>query len=282
MATRLGDHLAVREWRPAPDSPERVGVVERLTAPVAADPWPALAPGALAEAQVRPWVLPAVYQRLLADQGQFLAEFARAWRSSSALPGWTSTPTRAWNSKLDAFVRRAQRAITRYEGSLLQLNIGDKGSYLYAAFGAPQAHDDDPGPRGGRRPGTAPASQPNTPTSPPCRSASSRGACGWRSGGPTARTYAMLGDGTNLAARLMGKPSAQKLLSARRLPTPWRRALPRELRLAPQPPLPTGEPDPAPGPQRGQDRPAALRQARRQLTFRATKESGRQPQPTAY
>src|SRR3954471_13235806 len=52
-----------------------------------------------------------------------------------------------------------------------------------------------------------------------------------------------------------------------------RGALPRELRPAPRPPLPAGEPDPAPGPRRGQDRPAALRQARRQLTFRATQES---------
>ena len=43
-----------------------------------------------------------------------------------------------------------------------------------------------------------------------------------------------------------------------------------QLRLAPQPPLPARQPDPTPRPQRGQDRPAALRQARRQLTFRAT------------
>ena len=31
----------------------------------------------------------------------------------------------------------------RYEGTLIQLTIGDKGSYLYAAFGAPLAHEDD-------------------------------------------------------------------------------------------------------------------------------------------
>src|SRR5689334_24590278 len=52
-----------------------------------------------------------------------------------------------------------------------------------------------------------------------------------------------------------------------------RRALPRQLRLAPQPALPARQPDPAAGPQRGQDRPAALRQAYRQLTFRATQVS---------
>src|SRR5690349_20261959 len=49
-----------------------------------------------------------------------------------------------------------------------------------------------------------------------------------------------------------------------------RRALSRKLRLALQPPLPARHHAAAPGPQRGQDRPATLRQARRQLTIRAT------------
>ena len=46
-------------------------------------------------------------------------------------------------AKLDTFIRRVQAILTRYDGALLQLTIGDKGSYLYAAFGAPTAHEDD-------------------------------------------------------------------------------------------------------------------------------------------
>ena len=46
-------------------------------------------------------------------------------------------------SKLDTFIRRVQQIVARYDGTLLQLTIGDKGSYLYAAFGAPTAHEDD-------------------------------------------------------------------------------------------------------------------------------------------
>ena len=46
--------------------------------------------------------------------------------------------------RLDAFVRWVQSVLARREGTLIQLTTGDKGSYLYAAFGAPLAHDDDP------------------------------------------------------------------------------------------------------------------------------------------
>jgi hypothetical protein len=37
-----------------------------------------------------------------------------------------------------------QDILAQYDGSLIQLTTGDKGSYLYAAFGAPTAHEDDP------------------------------------------------------------------------------------------------------------------------------------------
>jgi hypothetical protein len=45
--------------------------------------------------------------------------------------------------KLDAYIRWVQNILARYEGYLLQLTVGDKGSYLYTAFGAPTAHEDD-------------------------------------------------------------------------------------------------------------------------------------------
>src|SRR6185436_575747 len=47
--------------------------------------------------------------------------------------------------KLDRFTRWAQGILNKesFKGTLLQIIIGDKGSYIYAAFGAPIAHDDD-------------------------------------------------------------------------------------------------------------------------------------------
>ena len=47
-------------------------------------------------------------------------------------------------SKLDAYIRWVQSILARYEGNMLQLTIGDKGCYLYASFGAPVTHGDDP------------------------------------------------------------------------------------------------------------------------------------------
>ena len=45
--------------------------------------------------------------------------------------------------RLDTFVRRVQQIVERYEGTLVAITFGDKGSYLQIALGAPIAHDDD-------------------------------------------------------------------------------------------------------------------------------------------
>ena len=47
-------------------------------------------------------------------------------------------------ANLDAYARWVQQILAQVEGSLIQVTTGDKGGYLYAAFGAPVAHDDDP------------------------------------------------------------------------------------------------------------------------------------------
>ncbi len=36
------------------------------------------------------------------------------------------------------------RILDDYGGNALQLTLGDKGAYLYAVFGSPRAHEDDP------------------------------------------------------------------------------------------------------------------------------------------
>lgn len=46
--------------------------------------------------------------------------------------------------KLNEFIVWVQQCVTLYDGTLIQLTVGDKGAYLYAAFGAPHAHSDDP------------------------------------------------------------------------------------------------------------------------------------------
>src|SRR5215212_1647980 len=144
VVTNLGALLSVREWREDHESGERFAVVARLNGPVAADPWAILPGDALAEEQVRPWLPAAIYQRLQAGQGQFLAELRPAVALFLRFAGLDFDGDESVGRKLDAFTRWAQRIISRYDGTLLQLSIGDKGSYFYAAFGALLAHEDDP------------------------------------------------------------------------------------------------------------------------------------------
>jgi hypothetical protein len=92
---------------------------------------------------VRPWLLKAVYDRLQHGQGEFLAELRPALALFLRFTGLDFQDDSSSQSVLDDFIRRVQQILQDYDGTLIQLTIGDKGSYLYAAFGAPLAHEDD-------------------------------------------------------------------------------------------------------------------------------------------
>ena len=139
----LGERVDVAEVRVDEDSGRTVGLVAGLLEPAAE------APGEdtkspLPEELVRQWVLPAVYERLRTGRGEFLAELRPAIPFFVRFTGIDYDTDDAAVDKLDDFVRRAQRVLTGYGGNLLQLTLGDKGAYLYAVFGSPHAHEDDP------------------------------------------------------------------------------------------------------------------------------------------
>ena len=152
---------------------------------------------------VRPWLLPAVFARLAAGEEDFLAELRPVTAMFVRFSGiGFETDARAVE-KLDRFVRSVQAVLCEYEGTLVQLTIGDKGSYLYAAFGAPLAHEDDPA----RALLAALALRARVRRRVLVDSVSVGVAAGrLRSGaygGSERRTYGVLGDAVNLAARLM-------------------------------------------------------------------------------
>ncbi|HEX5691180.1 MAG TPA: tetratricopeptide repeat protein, partial [Roseiflexaceae bacterium] len=117
--------------------------------------------------------------------------------------------------KIDLFVRWVQEVLTSYGGFMLQVTIGDKGCYLYAAFGAPLAHEDDAA--------RAVAAALELRSLPPglafvqnlqlglSQGRMRTGAYGANS----RRTYGVLGDDVNLAARLMQAATAGQVLVAR-------------------------------------------------------------------
>ncbi|MEJ2557736.1 MAG: adenylate/guanylate cyclase domain-containing protein, partial [Anaerolineae bacterium] len=199
--TSLARKVQVVEWRRDDETGERFGVVGGLADQVSIAPWSPLAPDALTEEQVRPWLLPVVYGRLRSGQGEFLAELRPAVALFLRFSGIDFDGDEEAGTKLDTYIRQVQRILARYEGTLLQLTIGDKGSYLYAAFGAPLAHEDD------TVRAVSAALELRSPaldfiTNVQIGISQGRFRTG-AYGGTMRRTYGVLGDEVNLAARLM-------------------------------------------------------------------------------
>ena len=124
------------------DEDDRFAVVSELAEPVSPEPWIELRKDVLSEEQCRPWLLPAVYELARSGAKAYLSELRQAAALFLSFTGIDFENDKA-GEKLDAFTRWVQTVIAQYEGSLIQLTIGDKGSYLYATFGAPIAHNDD-------------------------------------------------------------------------------------------------------------------------------------------
>ncbi len=213
-AVALGDQVQVAAWRNDEQRACAYAVIQGLNQPAPASAWPPLADGAINDAIARPWLLPPVYERLRSGLGEFLAELRPAVSLFMSFTGLDYDHDREAERKLDLFVRQVQTILAQYAGNLIQLTIGDKGSYLYAAFGAPVAHEDD----ALRAASTALALRDLA-----CRLdfidearlgiAQGRMRTG-AYGSSTMRTYGVLGNATNLAARLMQAAAPDQILAS--------------------------------------------------------------------
>ena len=150
---------------------------------------------------MRPWLLPAVYERLRAGQGDFLAELRPAVALFVRFIGIDFHNDPEALARLDGFVRRVLTIVGRYEGTLVQLTIGDKGSYLYSAFGAPIAHEDDVSRAVSAAAEVSALADEDVPEISVGVTAGRFRAGAY--GGDERRTYGVLGDAVNLSARLM-------------------------------------------------------------------------------
>lgn len=213
-ASRLESKVTIQEWRENAETNERLAVVAGLACQVRTDPWPATP--VLTEEQVRPWLLRPVYQRLRSGRGQFLAELRPVVALFLKFSGLNYDQDDAAGEKLDMYIRWVQQVLACYEGFLVQLTTGDKGSYLYAAFGAPVAHDDD-AVRAVAAAVELRSPLPELDFTTDVQIGISQGRMWTGAYGSSARcTYGVLGDEVNVAARLMGKAvPGQVLVSGR-------------------------------------------------------------------
>jgi adenylate cyclase len=199
----LGHRVAIKAWRQNPISGARLGVVAHLENMEIPTYWPPIPADALDETITRRWLLPPVYRRLADGGDEFLAELRPAVALFLRFSGIDYDADEDAEIKLDTFVQNVQEILSRYESNLLQLTIGDKGSAMYAAFGAPYAHEDD-----AIRAVSVALELQELAERLPYISSVQIGICGGRSrtgayGGTTRRTYGVLGDAVNTAARLM-------------------------------------------------------------------------------
>lgn len=207
---QLNRALQITAFRTDPDG-QSFGVIGGLSNTISPQPWPAQGP-ALNEEQVRPWLLPPVYERLNAGKGEFLGELRPAAILFLSFTGIDYDGDETAGAKLDAYIRWTQTILARYDGYLLQLTVGDKGSYLYSAFGAPIAHEDD-----AVRAVSAAVELRTLPASlsfiENVQIGISQGQIYTGAyGGNMRRTYGVMGDEVNLAARLMQAASAGQVL----------------------------------------------------------------------
>ena len=202
-ADALGDALQVAEWRIDEDSGERFAVIDALDLDVPEQPWPDLADDALSADDTTGWLLPHIHKRLQSGLGEFLAELRPAVALFLRFSGIDYDEDPDAPAKLDLFIHEVEHILSRFDGSLIQLTIGDKGSYLYAAFGAPIAHEDD-----SIRAASTALEIMDLPSGLPFLEDMQIGITYGRLrtgayGSVTRRTYGVLGDTVNLAARLM-------------------------------------------------------------------------------
>ena len=204
----LGEQIEVLEWRDDPESGKRFAVVNRLKASVDDNPWPPL--DALNDDIARPWILPPVYERLMSGMGEFLTELRPTVALFLSFSGIDYDRDPDAPSKLNAYVQAVQRILSRYNSYLLQLTIGDKGSNFYISFGAPLAHEDD-----AIRAVSAALELRDlrmdfiTDVKIGVSQGLTRaGACG----GIYRRTYSVMGDAVNMAARLMQNAASGQVL----------------------------------------------------------------------
>jgi len=197
VGRKIGRQLVADAWR------GRCAVIAGVRENVRPAPWKDLPEDGLTPERLRPYLHRAVFDRVEAGQGEFLAELRPVSVLFLRFVGIDYDNDRDAGEKLDAFTRWVQAVAERYGGHVLLLTTADKGSHLYVVFGALEAHEDD------RQRAVAAAMRLVTP--PPALGfvgglqigvSHGRARVG-AYGGETRRTYGALGDAVNLAARLM-------------------------------------------------------------------------------
>jgi predicted ATPase/class 3 adenylate cyclase len=209
-ANILDDAITIQEWRG--DSHEgRFAVIGALTRQIDPPVLMQLDPGYLMPEELHPWVHIPLVEREQSGQVSFLTEFRPCAAMFVRFSGIDFDQDSA-GPQLDAFICQAQAIAARQGGTLLQLTIGDKGSYAYFNFGVLSAYEDE-----ARRAVNAALELQEAARQlgflQPLQIGITQGTLRVGAyGGHSRKTFGALGDEVNLAARLMITASTGEIL----------------------------------------------------------------------
>ncbi len=203
ISSQFDHHLMVSGIRQDDTSGHQFATVSEITEKVPISPWPELPSATLMSEQVKSWLQPMIYDTIKGGKSQFVSELRPATVLFLSFQGIDYDRDDDAGTKLDGFVRWAQTILKRHDGHLIQLTIGDKGSYFYASFGAPTTNSDHQyqSVKAALDLKTAPAEFKHVKRVQ-IGIASGQMRVGTY-GSPSRRTYGVMGEKANLAARLM-------------------------------------------------------------------------------
>jgi len=232
-AETLAAQIEIAEWRTDAHTDERFAVLCAPHSPLPARrPPPSLTPS-LPNEILKPWLHATIFERARGEGETFLTELRPVVALFARFQGIDMDADEDAGEKLDRMISHAQQVLARYDGALLELTIGDKGSYFYATFGAPHAHEDDAR-RAVYAAGELFVVCDALEFIEPLQIGISQGIM--RVGGygsTTRRSYGAQGDEVNLAARLMMQAAPGQLLISGRI----QKAVASDFDLEPLPPI---------------------------------------------
>ena len=147
----IRDALEVIDWRneagavrrtPTDQSGEWFAVVAGSPSDIAEPVEPIPMPP-IAQDVARAWVLPSIYQRISRREGPVVAESRQVAVLFVRFGGIQYDFDNEAGHKLGAYIEWVQKVLAPLGAFIMQVIVGDKGSYFYASFGAPLAHEDD-------------------------------------------------------------------------------------------------------------------------------------------
>jgi predicted ATPase/class 3 adenylate cyclase len=212
LLNRNGESVVVGEWRIATVSGNRFAVLARLLTPHPPSPWLPLQPEMVTAEKLRPWLMKSLYER----DDEMLTELRQAAALFVTFEGIDYEHDDRAYDKLNQLVSWVQSILIRYGGTLIQLTTGEKGGFLYFAFGAPVAYDNN-AELAAQAALDLLAIPPELDFVTATRIGLTQGFMRTGAyGGQTRRVYGVLSDETNLAARLMQAAASGEILVSQR------------------------------------------------------------------